>query len=258
MPRKIEFFINCEGARGKGGGGDIVISPLYLLWRRWLLLFCGLVCFASLRSAVSTLLCSRVGSLNTSTRTHTAHPPAPPSPGSSFAPDLSEADRIVAVACGGSHSCAASASGALYTWGWGAYGQLGHGGGGVGEGGAAAAPGNEHWPHRVSALEHCAVVSVSCGAHAQAPVPSFSSSPPLELLTKNPPCAFPCSRLFVRPALCLICIFLAFSPPCLEKPSRQRAHGGGDCRGRGVHGTGTETDSLHSARLVSALCPVQP
>jgi alpha-tubulin suppressor-like RCC1 family protein len=34
---------------------------------------------------------------------------------------------IMQVACGSRHSAAVSKDGLLFTWGWGAYGQLGHG-----------------------------------------------------------------------------------------------------------------------------------
>lgn len=38
-----------------------------------------------------------------------------------------ESSRIVAIAAGSAHSAAITASGHLYTWGFGEYGRLGHG-----------------------------------------------------------------------------------------------------------------------------------
>ncbi|XP_060770960.1 RCC1 domain-containing protein 1-like isoform X2 [Neoarius graeffei] len=41
--------------------------------------------------------------------------------------DLSEAAEIKKVSCGSRHTAAITSTGDLYTWGWGFYGQLGHG-----------------------------------------------------------------------------------------------------------------------------------
>ena len=35
--------------------------------------------------------------------------------------------HVNGVACGWRHSCAVDRTGRLFTWGWGKYGQLGHG-----------------------------------------------------------------------------------------------------------------------------------
>lgn len=147
VPRRVEFFINCEGAPRRHSGQ---IDTLAVLPSLCPLPFLPRAPLPPSDSAPEQLPPACPPSTRT-TNTNGYPPPA----GASFAPDLSDAssDRVVAVACGGSHSCAATASGALYAWGWGGSGQLGHG-----------AATDEHWPHRVRALEHCAVVSVSCGA----------------------------------------------------------------------------------------------
>ncbi|KAG7324308.1 hypothetical protein KOW79_012324 [Hemibagrus wyckioides] len=41
--------------------------------------------------------------------------------------DVSEASEIKKVSCGSRHTAAITSTGDLYTWGWGLYGQLGHG-----------------------------------------------------------------------------------------------------------------------------------
>ncbi|XP_053371592.1 RCC1 domain-containing protein 1 [Clarias gariepinus] len=41
--------------------------------------------------------------------------------------DVSEASEISMVSCGSRHTAAITSTGDLYTWGWGLYGQLGHG-----------------------------------------------------------------------------------------------------------------------------------
>ena len=65
--------------------------------------------------------------------------PSSPSPRSHDAPMLVEGlsgKNVVSLAAGGAHSAAITEGGALYTWGRGSYGRLGHGEGGREGGGA--------------------------------------------------------------------------------------------------------------------------
>ncbi|NXM88740.1 RCCD1 protein, partial [Oenanthe oenanthe] len=41
--------------------------------------------------------------------------------------DLPQEPEVSAVSCGSRHTAAVTRGGELYTWGWGKYGQLGHG-----------------------------------------------------------------------------------------------------------------------------------
>lgn len=64
--------------------------------------------------------------------------------------------RVVSVAAGGAHSLAVSEGGALWSWGWGRYGQLGHGG-----------CASEFAPRRVLAVDSlCAVQAAAGVAHS--------------------------------------------------------------------------------------------
>ncbi|XRB09249.1 ultraviolet-B receptor UVR8 [Pycnococcus provasolii] len=60
---------------------------------------------------------------------------------------------VRALACGGRHSAALTSDGAVYTWGHGAYGQLGHG----------DDTSNQHTPKRVDALASVSVRALGCG-----------------------------------------------------------------------------------------------
>ena len=70
--------------------------------------------------------------------------------------------RVVArVACGSAHTLALEEGGALWSWGWGHFGQLGHG--------AGAGAGNVTAPARVVALQGVVVARIACGsAHSTA------------------------------------------------------------------------------------------
>lgn len=59
---------------------------------------------------------------------------------------------MVGVACGSRHSLALSSEGALYSWGWGVYGQLGHGD-----------VNSRRTPCEVAALEGLSIVQLACG-----------------------------------------------------------------------------------------------
>jgi alpha-tubulin suppressor-like RCC1 family protein len=80
--------------------------------------------------------------------------------------------RIIHVACGGAHTAAVTSNGALFTWGWGLYGQLGHG------------PDIKELtrPKDVAELHGIFVAQVSCGGFHTAAVTSSSLSHLLLLL----------------------------------------------------------------------------
>ena len=62
-----------------------------------------------------------------SSRSRHAHLHGSSAQGSSAAVSPAQGVRIVSVACGAEHSVGLSEQGALYAWGWGAYGNLGGG-----------------------------------------------------------------------------------------------------------------------------------
>ncbi|KAL1519450.1 hypothetical protein AB1Y20_022972 [Prymnesium parvum] len=62
------------------------------------------------------------------------------------------AERMVGVACGSRHTLALSAGGTLYSWGWGVYGQLGHGD-----------VRSRHTPTPVVTLESYMISQLACG-----------------------------------------------------------------------------------------------
>jgi len=66
---------------------------------------------------------------------------------------LAHLERCEHIAAGWSSSAAVAASGALFTWGWGRYSQLGHG-----------ASADERAPRVVEALRGVAIARVACGA----------------------------------------------------------------------------------------------
>jgi len=84
--------------------------------------------------------------------------------------------RVISVAAGGGHSAATSAGGALFTWGWNAAGQLGHGAARIGENVptprrvatahaiAAVALG---WAHTLALTEGGAVLGCGCNRYGQ-------------------------------------------------------------------------------------------
>ena len=62
--------------------------------------------------------------------------------------------RVVAVAAGGNHSLVVTASGAVWSWGWGGFGQLGHGD-----------VQRQLLPKKVEAFASQCVVAVSAGVY---------------------------------------------------------------------------------------------
>ena len=65
------------------------------------------------------------------------------------------------IACGGWHTVALSPNGEVFTWGFGIYGQLGHGDGEI-----------RHVPTKVESLSRETIVKVACGAWHTAAVTS--------------------------------------------------------------------------------------
>lgn len=75
--------------------------------------------------------------------------------------------RVTLVSCGGAHTAAVTAQGALFTWGWGLYGQLGHG----------SDMKELFHPKEVSELHGIVISQVSCGGFHTAAVTSAPDAP---------------------------------------------------------------------------------